>query len=82
MLQVKHVDTKGRITLGRNYANRVVIVNQNKDGELFIKPAEVIPAREVWLHKNKAALSSLEKGIEEARQGKFAKDKPDIYEEI
>lgn len=82
MLQAKRVDTKGRISLGLNYANALVILDQNDDGDLIIKRAEIIPANEAWLFKNKKAIQSVRKGLKEAKEGKFANDAPDIDVDI
>lgn len=72
-MTTRTVDARGRLTLGPRYANRLVIVRASEDGALEIIPAEAIPAREAWLHKNAKARQAVREGIEEARAGRFAK---------
>jgi predicted transcriptional regulator len=72
-MTTRTVDARGRLTLGPRYANRLVIVRASEDGALEIIPAEAIPAREAWLHKNAKARQAVRAGIEEARAGRFAK---------
>jgi len=76
-MTTKTVDGRGRLTLGPEYANRLVIVQQREDGALEIIPAEAVPVREAWLHKNPEAREAIERGIVEAREGRFA-DAPDL----
>jgi len=61
----KTVDSKGRVALGKDFANRHVIVNVLGKGVLQIVLAEVVPAREAWLYKNPEALLSVLKGLQE-----------------
>jgi ABC-type nitrate/sulfonate/bicarbonate transport system substrate-binding protein len=51
-------DSKGRVVLGKRFANRTVIV-------------KVVPEREAWLYKNPKALKSVLRGLAEARAGHF-----------
>ncbi len=74
---VKNVDSKGRISLGESFANSTVLVEERNDGELIIKRAVVLPAREAWLYANKGALGSVRKGLSEATNRQFAKG-PDL----
>lgn len=69
-------DQRGRVTLGKQYANRTVIV-EDRDGDIVLKPAAVIPERELWLHKNPAAMKMVQRGLEQARQNRFV-DGPDL----
>ena len=73
----KQVDSKGRLTLGESFANHTVLVEQRGEGEVLVKLARVIPAREAWLYENKAALASVRKGLKQAAERKFAKG-PDL----
>ena len=76
-MTTRTVDSRGRLTLGPHYANRLVIVQEHEDGALEVIPAEAIPAREAWLHRNPKARAAVRAGIEEARAGRFA-EPPDL----
>jgi hypothetical protein len=71
-MTTKIVDARGRITLGTKYANSLVFVRERDDGVLEIAPAEAVPAREAWLHKNPKALDAVREGLEDARAGRLA----------
>jgi hypothetical protein len=75
--QTKNVDSKGRLTLGESFANHTVLVESHGEGEVLVKLARVIPAREAWLYKNKAALASVRRGLEQAAVGQLTKG-PDL----
>jgi hypothetical protein len=66
----KHVDSKGRITLDKSYADSTMLMEQQEDGTVILRPAVTIPAREAWLWKNKKALAMVMQGLKEAREGK------------
>jgi hypothetical protein len=74
---VKNVDSKGRLALGSSFANATVLIEEGEGGEMIIKRASVIPAREAWLYDNRTALASVRRGLSEAAEGKFAKG-PDL----
>jgi len=61
----RSVDGKGRVTLGKEFANRHVIVSKLGEGVLQVVLAEVVPAREAWLYKNPEALASVLRGLQE-----------------
>ena len=65
--QSTRTDSRGRVNLGMSLANRTLIVQQRK-GEFVLR---AVPEREVWLYKNKAALESVRRGLEQARARKF-----------
>ena len=65
----KSADKKGRVTLGERFANRTVIVKQVSDTEVSIELATVVPDSELWLHKNAAAVASVQRGLRQARRG-------------
>ena len=77
MTAIKSVDARGRLTLGREFANLRVIVKELEDGVLQLMPATVVPAREAWLYENPTALAAVKAGLEQARAGQFA-EPPDL----
>ena len=42
-------------------------------GEVLLRPMVELPASEAWLFKNKKALDSVRKGLEDAKNGKISK---------
>ena len=49
---IKIVDSKGRVSLGRRFANKPIIIEDLSDTEVKISLARVIPEREMWLWHN------------------------------
>ena len=72
MGNTRTVDSRGRLSLGTAFADKVVIVRQLPGNVLKIIPAEVVPAREAWLYKNPDAISSVMTGLAQAEAGQFA----------
>ena len=68
----KTADHKGRVTLGKEFADRLVILRRIEEGVVEVTLAEAIPAREAWLHKDKKALATLMRALEETGRGEFA----------
>lgn len=52
-------------------------VYEASDGRLLLIPLVFIPAHEVWLHKNKSALESVQRGLRQSAQGKTVR-KPSL----
>jgi hypothetical protein len=77
-MTTKTTDSKGRISLGSRFANRTVIIEEVDPTEIRVTLAQVIPQREVWLHKNPKAKASVHRGLMQARAGKAAKSAPDL----
>jgi hypothetical protein len=44
-----------------------------EDERLILVPLVEIPEREAWIYKNKKALASLERGLQDAAEGKVSK---------
>lgn len=63
-------DERGRISLGKRPAEvSSYEATFNSDGTILLKPMAEIPARELWLWKNKKALESVQRGIAQAGRG-------------
>jgi hypothetical protein len=67
-------DSKNRVSLGKlprkAHHYRIFV---NDAGQIVLDPQEVIPAAEMWLFKNKAALGSVVGGIADAKAGRLEK---------
>lgn len=70
------LDSRGRITISEDWTHnapqkiRSFKVFQNSDGDLLLRPEVSIPAREAWIYKNPKIRASIQKGIQEAKEGK------------
>lgn len=73
----KKADSKGRITLGESFANRIVLMETRGD-EVVLRLARVIPEGEAWLYENEKALASVRRGLKQAEAREFAKKGPDL----
>lgn len=79
VLFVRSTDTKGRITLGSQFANITFTVKQGFDAtEIILTASSVIPLRELWLYQNPEALGSVMRGLEQARAGQVSESPPDL----
>jgi hypothetical protein len=69
------LDAKKRITLGKLAPDEVSSYDAEikENGVIILHPKVEIPAEELWLFKNKPALESVKKGIEESASGKTSK---------
>jgi hypothetical protein len=72
------VDSRKRISLTKLLPEgRVSSVRAYKeDDKIILEPMVEIPAREVWLYENKAALEKVKKGLSQKgtiKRGAFAK---------
>ena len=47
---VKVIGAGGRISLGKQFAGRTVLVEQIEEGVWLLKIARVIPDSELWMH--------------------------------
>lgn len=52
---VKVIGANGQISLGKQFAGRQVLVEEQEDGVWLIRTATVIPDNERWLHQPRAA---------------------------
>ena len=72
-IESKSVDQRHRLVLpmgpGGSEIKRVKVY-MNSQGEVLIRPVVEIPASEMWLYRNKKALASVKRGLDEAANGK------------
>jgi hypothetical protein len=80
-MTTKTADSKGRISLGSRFANQTVIIEEVDSTEIRVTLAQVIPQREIWLHKNPAAKASVSRGLAQAKAGKVSKTTPDLEQD-
>lgn len=79
--QVKVIGTNGQLSLGKEFAGQMVMINQLDNGTWIIKKGEFIPASEKWLYK-KDTLVKLEQALSWAEQNKPQENLTDIIEKI
>ncbi len=53
-LTVKHINTRGQISVGKKYAGKTVRIHEYPDGSLLLIPVEVISEFELQLLKDDA----------------------------
>ncbi len=73
----RSADAKGRITLPKEYANSLVVIEQINDTELRIKKAKAIPEKELWLWQNPSAIGMVLQGLAQAENKDFVEG-PDL----
>ena len=73
----RNTDKKGRITLPKDFADHLVIIEQVNDSEIRIRKAHAIPVGETWLWKNQLAGGKVLLGLKEARAEEFVEG-PDL----
>lgn len=73
----RSADKKGRITLPKDFAGHLVIVERVDDSEVRIKKAAAIPEKELWLWRNPVAAGMVLEGLADAKAKNFVAG-PDI----
>jgi hypothetical protein len=66
---VKVVGTNGQISLGKQFAGRQVLIEEQEPGVWLVRAATVIPDNERWLHEP-AAAADLNKALKWASANK------------
>ncbi len=73
------LDSKKRVTLRKLLqfeGTQSLQAILKKNGDILLKPMTSIPARELWLYKDKKAFNSVQKGLSQkgtVNRGSFAK---------
>lgn len=75
---IKTIDSKGRVSLGTEFAGTQVIVEPVATG-VNLKYVKAVPAHEAWIWENEAALKAVRAGIEQAASGDLS-DGPKDFE--
>jgi len=60
---VKTVGANGQVSLGKSYAGKQIIIEEQEPGVLLIRTAKVIPDNEAWLH-SVAVKNTLQKAMD------------------
>jgi len=69
-----HFDQKNRVSLGRNLKHRSKdyrVYQDRKTGVIVMEPVAIIPLSEPWLEKNPKAKAAVERGLGDAKAGRF-----------
>ena len=74
----KTTDAKGRVALGKAFANKTVIVRAIHETEMLVSIARVLPEREAWLLENPTARKLVDTGLREAGSREFSDSPPDL----
>ena len=74
----KTVDSKGRVALGKEFANCPVIIQRVSPNEIRVIKARVIPEDEAWLWDNEEAMGMVKRGMKQAKRREFADSPPDL----
>lgn len=75
--EVRQTDTKGRVVLGKAFANKHVIV-RIEGPVAHVELAKVVPEREAWLHENPEAMRTVREGLKQASEGRLSKSPPKV----
>ena len=72
----KNIDEKGRLTLGREFAGRMVQVEKTDSG-VVVKLYRAVPDHDAWLWENETAKGMVDRGLSQAHEGELT-DGPDL----
>ena len=73
---VKVVGSNGQISLGKEFAGRQVLVEEQEPGVWLVRTAMVIPENELWLHQPQAR-AELERALDWAQRNPPKESDPD-----
>ena len=71
-METKTVDSRGRINLGKEFANKTCFFEKIGETEIRLELAAVIPERELWLYKNPEAKPCLRSDWSKPKQSNSA----------
>ena len=78
------LDSKKRITLGKLAPEEVSSYDAEikENGVIILHPKVEIPAEEVWIFKNKPALESVKRGLEDSTAGKTSELEENFWDDL
>ncbi len=76
MSALKTIDDRGRLSIGREYAGRIVQVEADGDA-IVVRLCRVVPEREAWLWESESAKEMVDRGLQQAREHRLG-DGPDL----
>jgi hypothetical protein len=80
-MEIKTADSRGRINLGKEFANKIFIFEKVGKTEMKLEIATVIPDKEIWFYRDPEAQKALFEAIGRVKAGEFADSPPDIIKE-
>ncbi|MBU1809800.1 MAG: hypothetical protein KJ629_01470 [Candidatus Omnitrophica bacterium] len=92
-LGIARLDTKNRVTLGI-LLKRFKILKETPitdfetfigdNGDILLRPRVAIPAKELWVHQNPKVLESIQRGMQDIKEGRATKvkDLNKFFEEL
>jgi hypothetical protein len=80
-MEIKTADSRGRINLGKEFANKVFIFEKTGETEMKLVPATVIPDKELWFYRDPEVQKTVFEAIERVKAGEFAEAPPDINDQ-
>lgn len=79
-LGISILDSKNRITLGNKITKEIPLSDMKIDsfeifigdeGDILLRPMTNIPSKELWIYQNPGVLKRIQKGLQDAREGKI-----------
>lgn len=79
--QVKTIGSNGQVSLGKEFAGKMVLVEQIEEGTWVIKCGEFIPDSEKWLYQTNA-MAKIEKAADWAEKNQPSDNFDEIIKDI
>jgi hypothetical protein len=67
--EIVEPDSRGRVSIGAITKGKSYSVQVNDAGQILLDPVVAIPERELWLWQNSEALTSVQRGLQQAVVG-------------
>ena len=81
---IARLDTKNRVTLGMLLKKFKILTHApindfetyiGGNGDILLRPRTAIPTRELWVHQNPEILQSIQKGLQDIKEGRVTRVK-------